>query len=260
MFLCFVDFAGVCYNENMELAGKTALVTGASGKIGRVLVPVLASQGVRCVCQFNTQNQVVGELTEELSSLKGDAVFAGADLAAPGGIETLFEAVDQVGGAQILIQLAGTFERTPAAGLDEESIRSGLAINLAAPIRIAREFAQRVPNTGKALPAGKMVHFTDITVMRPWAEYSVYCAAKAGLNAFTQVLAKELAPRILVNAVAPGVLEGNDLDEAQLAKELGRIPAGRLGRIEEVVDAVFFLLWHDYVNGQVLTIDGGRSL
>ena len=240
----------------MELRGTTALVTGASGKVGRVLVPALVKEGVRCICHFDKQSQFLDEVKCDRECL----VPAQADLAAHGGVEKVFAEVDRLGKAQILIQLAGTFEPAGLEDLTDKSLRRQIEINLVAPMRVAREFARRIPGGSGPNPQGKVIHFTDIAATRPWAGYSAYCAAKAGLTAFTQSLAKELAPRILVNAVAPGMLEGGLEDPTQREKEVRRIPAGRLGTIQEVVEAALFLLKNDYMNGQVLTVDGGRNL
>lgn len=246
----------VCYNKSMDLTGKTALVTGASGKIGRVLVPMLMREGVRCICHCRRGG-------EELKRILTPFFVVEGDWAERGGVERVFEEVDKLGTPEILIQLTGTFERAELEAVTEEGMREQIEINLTAPMRVAREFAGRVlrrEDQGRPCPWGKIIHFTDIAARRPWAGYSVYCAAKAGLTAFTQSLAKELAPRILVNAVAPGMLEGSPLSPEQREKEIQRIPSGRLGTIAEAAEAAIFLLKNDYMNGHVLTIDGGRSL
>jgi NAD(P)-dependent dehydrogenase (short-subunit alcohol dehydrogenase family) len=108
---------------------------------------------------------------------------------------------------------------------------------------------------------GAIITFADVAALRPWAEYAPYCAAKAGVVALTQALAKELAPTVRVNAIAPGpVLFPDDFDAEARAREIGRTLLRRAGEPEHVADAVVTLLRNDYMTGVVLPVDGGRLL
>jgi pteridine reductase len=127
---------------------------------------------------------------------------------------------------------------------------------------LSQEFARLVEAEGaEGNPAAKIVNMVDVGGEKVWKEYSVYCAAKAGLIAATKSLAKELAPRITVNAVAPGVVTWPEaFDEAGKKRQLGFIPAGRIAEPVEVAAAVVFLLQNDYITGQVINVDGGRAI
>ena len=128
---------------------------------------------------------------------------------------------------------------------------------------LTRLFAESIRARGavsKGGPSGKVLYFADVAALRPWKDYSVYCASKAGLAAAAKAFAKELAPEVTVNAIAPGIVEGTELEAGERERQLGRIPMGRFGRAEEVVQTVLFLLKNDYVTGEILVLDGGRSL
>ena len=133
-------------------------------------------------------------------------------------------------------------------------------LNLTAPILTSRLFAKAIGANAKA-GLGKIINIADVGGIRPWAGYVLYCSSKAGLLGATKALAKELAPAICVNAVAPGIVAWpNDFDEAERKRQLSFVPAARTGAAAEVTDAVIFLLKNDYITGQVLSVDGGRCI
>jgi pteridine reductase len=96
--------------------------------------------------------------------------------------------------------------------------------------------------------------------MHGWANYLLYCSSKAGLIGATKSMAKELAPLICINAIAPGVISTENFDQQQLQRQLAFIPAGRFGQPSDIVNAAVFLLQSDYITGQVLSVDGGRYM
>ena len=101
----------------------------------------------------------------------------------------------------------------------------------------------------------------DVGAVRPWGEYAVYCSSKAGLLGATKALAKELAPAVCVNAIAPGVTTWpEDYSQAEKDRQLSFIPMRRIGGTNEITSAIIFLLESDYITGQVLCVDGGRSI
>lgn len=142
----------------------------------------------------------------------------------------------------------------------EQQIEELIRVNLTAPILLTHLFAKLVPSKGRQYPSSKILFFADSGAVRPWRDFSVYCAAKSALLALTQSLAKELAPRTTVNAIAPGIVEGSIRNRKEAAERRNRIPTERFVPVEEVVEAVLFLLRTDSMTGQVLVLDGGSVL
>ncbi|MDO8303031.1 MAG: SDR family oxidoreductase, partial [Sedimentisphaerales bacterium] len=166
---------------------------------------------------------------------------------------------------RILVNSAADFKRQPLGEVTFEDAQQTMGLNLVAPIVISKYFAKMVDkdeSRGQQAvhPTGKIVNIVDVGGIRPWAKYSVYCASKAGLIGATKSLAKELAPAMCVNAIAPGIFSWpQNFDEAAKARQLAFIPMERVGTKEEIAAALLFLLENDYITGQVLSVDGGRS-
>jgi NAD(P)-dependent dehydrogenase (short-subunit alcohol dehydrogenase family) len=247
----------------MELNGTTSIITGASGHLGRAVAAALAAAGCNCICHYNRNKQAALELVEQIRDSGRDASAVSADLAQSDGAKKLFESIAENPVPQVLVNSAAVFSRQPLADIDFESARRIMDLNLTASILTSRFFAEavnsRLPNAES--PVAKIINFADIGGIRPWAHYVLYCSSKAGLIGATKALAKELAPAICVNAVAPGVVTWPDgFDESQKQQQLLMIPMRRVARPEEITKAVIFLLKNDYITGQVLNVDGGRCI
>ncbi|MCK5172209.1 MAG: SDR family oxidoreductase [Planctomycetes bacterium] len=250
----------------MELRGTTAAITGSTGKLGSAIALALAQRGCDCLCHYHKNAHLAKELVKQIEGLGQRAVAVGVDLTSPEGAGSLFDEMGGLDTPRILINSAAVFSRQP---LGEATFKAGqklLATNLLAPVLTSRHFVERVNadlsiSSAKAKAVAKIINLVDVGAQRPWAEYSLYCASKAGLVAATKSLAKELAPKICVNAVAPGIVawpEGFDRDQKD--RQLAHVPMGRIGEIDELTSAVIFLLENDYITGQVLNIDGGRCI
>jgi len=175
----------------------------------------------------------------------------------------LFEKANELGTPQVLINSAAVFSRQPLQDVTFEEAQKVLNLNLTAPILTSRAFAKAVKDQfGDAdSVVGKVINIADVGGIRPWAGYVLYCSSKAGLIGATKALAKELAPAICVNSIAPGVVTWpSDFDESEKQRQLSFIPARRIAKISEVTAAVIYLLKNDYVTGQVLCVDGGRCM
>lgn len=248
----------------MKLQGKTALVTGATGKIGRALAGALAREGIHCVYHYHEQEAVARQLAAEAEGAGCRALAVRADLRREEEIREMFRLAEEWGPIDLLVYAAGIFEKAPITDVDMRGVQDLLQVNLAAPILLTHLFVdsllRRKDPEAAEIPQGKVVYFTDASAQRPWRNYSAYCASKAGLAAVVKSLAKELAPAVTVNAVAPGIVEGSLPGGDEEIRQLGRVPAGRFPTMEEVVEAVLFLLKNDSITGQQLVVDSGSIL
>ena len=247
----------------MELKDRTAIITGATGKLGRVIASSLAKSGCNCICHYNTNQKAAVELQEEIQKTGQKALTFAADLTDPTQIEELFDSCKNLNTPTILINSAAVFHKTPLKDITLENSRKMLDINLLSPVFVSSTFSKilKAYPTSANPPIAKIVNLADIGGIRPWANYTMYCASKAALIAATKSMAKELAPEITVNAVAPGVVSWpEDGDNEEYERQVSMIPAGRTGTFEEIANAVIFLLKNDYITGQVINVDGGRCI
>jgi len=238
----------------VDLEGRTALVTGGARRIGRAICLALAKRGVRVAIHCKSSEAEARDLAEQCPQ----GLVLRADLADPAERARLVpQAAEKLGRLDFLVNNASVYERVPLAGIDEPAWERALAINLTAPFFLARDAGLRM----RAAGGGAIVNVTDWATERPYAFHLPYFAAKAGLEAATRGLARALAPEVRVNAVAPGPIllpdgTGEDIAAAVTAKT----PLGRLGGAEAVASAVIFLLGHDFMTGETVRVDGGRSL
>jgi NAD(P)-dependent dehydrogenase (short-subunit alcohol dehydrogenase family) len=247
----------------MDIKGITAVITGSTGSLGRHIALSLARAGCSCVCGYHKNHTAAEQLVSEIIELGADALAICADVAEPEQIEELFDHSADLDKPRILINSAGCFSRQPLSEVTFDSAGLLLDTNLTGPVMLSKIFAELVTEyfSDSPNPAAKIINITDIGGISPWPGYSIYCASKAGLIAATKSLAAELAPRILVNAIAPGIITPPaGLDTEQEKRQLRQIPAGRFGSPQEITSAVMFLLQNDYINGQVITIDGGKTI
>jgi pteridine reductase len=238
----------------VELQGRAALVTGGARRIGRAICLALSGRGVKVAIHYRTAEAEAKELAARCPG----SVLLKADLANPGERARLVpEAADRLGQLDFLVNNASIYEAAALPEIDDLLWERALAVNLTAPFFLARDAGLRMRATG----GGSIVNLTDWGIERPYPNRLPYFAAKAGLDAATRGLARALAPEVRVNAVAPGPIllpadAGPELHEAVRHAT----PLGRLGGPEAVASAVLFLLCHDFVTGETLRVDGGRSL
>lgn len=256
----------------MNLNGITCLVTGSTGSLGRAIALALARSGCHCICHYHASEEKASALVKEIAEMGRKAVALPADLRSSEQIELLFEKGRSFGDIRILINSAAIFIRRPLSEITAESIRDMLEVNLVAPLIACRNFVKQLDVKNRCEsnknPCARIVNLVDIGGIRPWANYVEYCSSKAALVAATKSLAKELAPAITVNAVAPGIILPDTTVQAQAdfirtpdnQKRLAAIPLGRFGTSAEIVNAVLFLLSNDYITGQVIQVDGGRVI
>ena len=247
----------------MKLKGIAAIITGASGQLGTAIAKALAASGCDCICHYHRRRHLAEETAEQIREMGARALVLGADLSQPEQIDELFEKAAQFAVPQILINSASVFFRQQLADVTFEKAQEVLNLNLTTPILMSRAFTEVIEakfgNTQDVV--GKIINMSDVCGIRPWAGYVLYSASKAGLIGATKALAKELAPKICVNSIAPGLVRWpKGFDEAAKKQQLSFIPVGRIAETKDVTRAIIFLLENDYITGQVLNIDGGRCI
>jgi 3-oxoacyl-[acyl-carrier protein] reductase len=237
------------------LSGRVALVTGASGGIGRRIAERLTEADVAVVLAYGANAEPAQQLASDIANRGGRAIAIGADLADARDTERLAVAAAQaLGPIDILVANAGTGSPTDYQDVDAEAFDHVLAVNLRAPFLLAREVlpGMRERGFGRILFTSSVAAFTG-GIVGPH-----YAASKAGLHGLTHHLATRVAQDgVTVNAIAPALIEDTGLlpgDPGALAQ---RIPVGRLGRPEEVADLAMAILTNGYLSNQVISLDGG---
>lgn len=237
------------------LNAKTALVTGASKRLGAAMALALARYGVNVVVHYRSSASEAEQVAADVRGLGPEAWTCPADLAHGEEAVRLFsQARDLAGPIDFLINNAGIFA---AGGLTEftpEELHANVDVNAMAPLLLGREFAGQ----GRE---GVIVNFLDARVVDYDWSHVAYHLSKRMLFSLTRMMAMEFAPRVRVNAVAPGlILPPEGEDAAYLERMASTNPLNRHGDPGHVTEAVLFLLGNDFVTGQVVFVDGGRHL
>lgn len=245
-----------------DLAGQTALVTGGARRIGAALVRTLHAAGANVVVHCRRSRADADALAAELEAARaGSTRVVAADLQEPEACARVVDAaIDAWERLDIVVNNASTFYPTPVGAIDAASFDDLVGSNLRAPTFVAQAAAPALAATG-----GCIVNLADVHGLRPLDRYPVYCAAKAGLVMLTRALARELAPNVRVNAIAPGSIlwpEGPaGEDPAARQAVLEATPLARQGEPADVAGALMYLVRDArFVTGQVLAVDGGRGL
>lgn len=243
----------------MELKGKVALVTGSAKRVGRAISLGLASCGCSLALHYRHSAAEARSIRRLAREKDVPADIFQADLEYSQQIQALVQQVqNRFGRIDILINNASLFYRTPWDSIKESDWDLFMNINLKAPFLLSQAVSRLMLENG----GGKIIHLADVGGLRPWSGYVPYCVSKAGLIALTQGMAKALAPSIQVNAVAPAtVLPPEGSSEEELDRVVKTIPLKRIGSPDDVVSTVLYLLQGtDFVTGQVIAVDGGRSI
>ena len=235
------------------------MVTGAARRVGRAIALALADAGADIALHYYTSRRDAGETAAQIRLTGRRCLLVSGDLADPAAPERMIaQVVDGLGRLDVLVNNASVFECRTLAASDTAFWQRTLAVNLQTPALLARSAAPQMMLAG----AGRIVNLADILAERPPRGYAAYVASKAGLIGLTRALARELAPAITVNAVAPGIAEFPEEYDAEMqGKLIEKVPLERPGTSEEVAALVRFLVTQGaYITGQTLCIDGGRSI
>jgi NAD(P)-dependent dehydrogenase (short-subunit alcohol dehydrogenase family) len=248
----------------LNLSGKTALVTGAATRVGRVIAQALAERGCNLILHCHQSRDKARELAAQLCNAGGHAVVLRADLAKTGQMLKLARDADtHFGGVDILVNSAAIFRPTPLTRLTPAELDAFYAVNLKAPYVLSSELGRNMRRRGARNPLrqGVIVNIACLSGLKAWKQFVPYSISKAGLISLTKGLAKLLAPYVRVNAIAPGTVLPPEHMRARSIQHLrALIPLQTIGSPEDVADAVLYLASAPFVTGQVLCVDGGRSI
>ncbi|MCX7099855.1 MAG: pteridine reductase [Methylococcales bacterium] len=239
---------------------KNVLITGAAKRIGAACAYYLHSQGCNVFLHYHTSKAEALQLCYELNQQRPDSAYMmQANLLITADLEALAsEACAAWGKIDVLVNNAAGFYPTPWASVTETQWDELMGGNLKAPYFLAKALSPMLADN-----KGCIVNIVDIHAQSGLKDYSVYSIAKAGLVAMTKILAKELGPAVRVNGIAPGAILWPDhgLPEPAKLEILQRVALGRAGEPEDIAKALWFLINDaDYMTGQILTVDGGRTL
>ena len=239
---------------------KRILITGAAKRIGKEMALSFFKKGWDIVIHFNTSKDEAESLADQMNAERfNSAMLVQANLDNTNEVEKLVAKIQSNNiSIDALINNASTFYPTPIGTFSEENWDALMGSNLKAPLFLIQSFHKQL-NKNK----GFIINITDINVDKALVNHSIYLAAKSGLQTLTKALAKELAPHIRVNAIAPGaILEppNTEWTSEQKNKIIDAVPLKRMGSEKDIVDAAIYLSEAEYVTGQILNIDGGKSL
>lgn len=242
----------------MKLKGKTVLVTGAGRRVGRSIALALADRGAQVAIHYNHSKKEAQTVVKEIEKRGGAAQAVQGDLAKGGDCERIVqETVKVFGRLDVLVNNAAVFFKTPLFEVTEKDWDRTLDSNLKGSFFCAQAAAKVMQKEG-----GKIINFADWSGFRPYVDYLPYCISKAGVIAMTKGLAKTLAPKIEVNAIAPGpILLPEDLDPVEEEEISQNTPLKKTGSPQDIVNAILFLIeGTDFMTGATIVVDGGRLI
>ena len=243
------------------LTGKVVLVTGGARRVGAAICRRLHAAGANVLVHYRNAAQEAHALQQELNGLRARSVaLARADLLAPGALPQLVkDAVTAFGKIDGLVNNASSFYATPVGAIDERAWDELIGANLKAPLFLSQAAAPELRKT-----QGVIINIIDIHAELPMKNHVVYNVAKGGLLALTRSLARELGPQVRVNGVSPGTVLWpedaawqNDIERQRIVNQT---LLKRTGEPDDIAMAVEFLMTAPYVTGQILAVDGGRSI
>jgi len=238
-----------------SLTGKTALITGASKRIGRAVSLALANEGVNIVVHYNHSAKEAEELVAELTERGVNAWVINADFEKPEEYNSLFSRTqDLAGQVNILINNASIFPKDKLDSITFESFNKNMQVNAWVPFVLSRDFAEQIGH-------GMIINLLDTRINGyDWAHVG-YIWSKHVLAVMTRMMALEYAPDIAVNAVAPGlILPPPGQDESYLDRLTYTVPLKRHGAAEDIAEAIVYLAGSSFITGEVIYVDGGRHL
>ena len=239
---------------------KTILITGAAKRIGKEIALTFKELGWNIIIHYNSSKKDADDLADQINKDNPDsAKTVQGNLDVKEDIEKILNEVGEMFPTiDLLVNNASAFYPTPIDEVSENNWEELIGSNLKGPLFLIQGLKEKLKAS-----KGSIINITDTNLIKGVANYSIYSAAKAGLEAVTKGLARELAPEIKVNAIAPGaMLEPTDIKwtDEQRDKVIKTIPLNRMGSEKDIANTVEFLAHSEYITGQIIKVDGGKSL
>ena len=239
---------------------KTIFITGAAKRIGKAIALTFNDLGWNIIIHYNSSKKDADELADKINKDNPDrAITVQGDLDKEADIKKILNDINNMFPTlDLLVNNASTFYPTPIEEISDHHWKKLIGSNLKGPLFLIQGLKDKLKASN-----GSIINITDTNLSKGVPNFSIYSAAKAGLEAITKGLARELAPEIKVNAIAPGaMLEPPDVTwtEDQRNKVIKSIPLNRMGSEQDIAEAVKFLAHSEYITGQIIKVDGGRSL
>ncbi len=245
----------------MNLIGKTALITGAAKRIGAQTAMTLHQNGANIIIHYGRSESEAEDLITRLNAQRPDSALAlQADLLNMDEVHHLaIQAFNAFDGLDILVNNASNFYPTPIGTMNEENWNDLMGSNIKAPLFLSQACYPALKQN-----KGVIINMIDIHSRTPLKDHTMYSCAKAAKAMLTRSLALEMAPDVRVNGVSPGAImwpENESLNSPQNRLTIiDQIPLERIGKPVDITDTILFLIGSDYINGQIITVDGGRQL
>ena len=239
---------------------KTVMITGAARRVGAELVQQLHHAGMNIILHFRSSSQAANALAEKLNTERDNSVkLIQADLKQYDKLgELIQQASNLYGGIDVLINNASSFYTTSMDEINDETWDDLIGVNLKAPLFLTKAIAPHLKSQH-----GCIINIVDIHADRPLKDYPLYCIAKAGLTMLTKSMARELAPEVRVNGISPGAIMWPEVKSYESMHEdiIQRTALKREGHPKDIADTALFLINHaNYITGQIIAVDGGRTL
>ena len=239
---------------------KTIFITGAAKRIGKEIALTFKELGWNIIIHYNSSKKDADDLADQINKDNpNSAKTVQGNLDIKEDVQRILSEISETfPSIDVLVNNASTFYPTPIDEISEDHWDKLIGSNLKGPLFLIQGLKKQLQAS-----KGSIINITDTNLSKGVPNFSIYSAAKAGLEAITKGLARELAPDIKVNAIAPGaMLEPPDVTwtEEQKNKVIENIPLNRMGSEKDIADAVSFLARSEYITGQIIKVDGGRSL
>ena len=245
----------------MLLTSKSALITGAANRLGAQIARTLHQNGVNLIIHYRGSAAAALALVDDLNQRRNDsAICLAANLSVDNELEELAQqSIAAFAGLDILVNNASSFYPTKIGEITQQVWDDLVSSNFKAPLFLAQACYPALKKS-----SGCIINMIDIYASRPLNQHSVYCAAKAANQMLVKSLALEMAPEVRVNGIAPGAIlwpeDDSDYDQQRQQALIDNIPLKRRGTPQAIADTLLLLAGNDYINGEIIRVDGGRLL